>query len=97
MARYSGFGAKLFHILNDRVPGILSWLRFFRSTGYQSDDVFAVYENAERPFCIQLEPSCGVICIWSETVDGIEIGDWSENEYEEAIEFIEEHFLVKKG
>jgi len=95
MTRYSGFGAKLFDNLADRVPGILSFFRFFRSTGYQSEDIFAVCEAIERPFAIQLEPSCEVICIWSDTVNTIEIGDWSENEYEEAIEFIQEHFLTK--
>jgi hypothetical protein len=95
MTRYSGFGAKLFNILDDRIPDILPSFRFFRSTGYQSEDVFAICENIERPFAIQLEPSCEVICIWSDTVNTIEIGGWSENEYEDAIEFIQEHFLTK--
>jgi hypothetical protein len=95
MIRYSGFGAKLFDMLDDRVPDILSSFRFFRSTRYQSEDIFAVYESIEEPFAIQLDPSCEVICIWSDTVNTIEIGDWSENEYEEAIKFIQEHFLTK--
>jgi hypothetical protein len=92
--RYSGFGAKLFDMLNERNPDILLCFKFFRSTGYQSDDVFAVYESSTMPFAIQLEPSCQRICIWSNTVETIEIGDWSDNEYEEAIAFIKENFLV---
>jgi len=95
MIRYSGFGAKLFDILDDLVPEILLSFRFFRSTGYQSENIFAVCENIEQTFAIQLDPSCEVICIWSDTVHTIEIGAWSENEYEEAIKFIREHFLTK--
>lgn len=94
MERYSGFGAKLFEVLKSRIPEVLQKLRFFQSISYQQEDVYAVYENGSTSFVIQLEPVGEVICIWNDTVS-TEIGSWSENEYEEAVQFIITDLLNK--
>jgi hypothetical protein len=95
-ARYSGFGEDLFSQLENHFPGFISKLRFFHPHKYQEDDVWAVYEDAAVQFGIQLEPNTPVIVLWSRNPDtSIEIGNWSEDVYEDVIRFIEEDFFAK--
>ena len=70
-------------------------LRFFRSSDFQSEDVYAIYASPDKIFAIQLDPDCAVICLWDEVDYPIEIGDWSTEPYDEAINFMQEHFLEK--
>jgi len=95
MARYTGFGKHLFTQMAERIPGAFDNLKFFRTTDFQSEDVYAIYTALNEVFAIQLDPDCTVICLWDKEDYHVEIGDWSPNAYEEAINFMHEHFLSK--
>lgn len=94
--RYSGFGSQLFTHLNAHFPNILLHFRFFRSLNFQEKDVFAIYQSQSVSFAIQLDPDIEVIVLWDKT-NSIEIGAWSEDEYKEAIDFIEANFIKQQN
>jgi hypothetical protein len=92
--RYSGFGIGLFLLINDQLPDIFSCLRFFRSVTYQTADVYATYETAEKAFAIQLDPDIEVICLWNNDISHTEIGTWHKEPDTEAFRFIITNLLT---
>ncbi|MBD0260090.1 MAG: hypothetical protein ICV83_30595, partial [Cytophagales bacterium] len=80
--RYTGFGSMLFSILQDKMPQVFDNLKFYQPVKYQSENVLATYEDALCAFGIQLDPLCEVIVLWNDETR-IEIGTWSNGEYEE--------------
>ncbi|GAA3924479.1 hypothetical protein [Hymenobacter algoricola] len=92
--RYSGFGKDSFPRLEARFPGFISKLRFFHPQEYQSEDVWAVYEDASVQFGIQLDPDCEVIVLWNKNPENsIELGTWWDDASDIAIRYIEQVFL----
>ncbi|MCE2596673.1 hypothetical protein K6Y31_17940 [Motilimonas cestriensis] len=89
--RYKGFGRDLFNLIANDLPSHFSNLKFYKSKTYQDEDVFAICEGLGHDYGIQLDPDCEVICLWDGNTH-IEIGTWSENEYEESILFIKTNF-----
>ena len=92
--RYHGFGSKIFILMEKELPIYYQNLRLYRSISYQVDDVFCICEGLGHDFGIQLDPDCEVICLWDEIIH-IEIGNWSNDEYREAIDFIKDKFKIK--
>lgn len=92
VARYSGFGTKIFSILQERLPAVFEKLQFFRGIKYQPEDVYAIYDNRTHAFGIQLDPQCEVIVLWNKQIQ-TEIGAWSKDICEEAIGFIQTELL----
>lgn len=91
VARYDGFGKKLFDVMSAVLPRCYQGLKFYRAISHQTEDVFAICESVGHDFGIQLDPDCEVICLWDKSTY-IEIGCWSEDEYSESIEFIKANF-----
>ena len=94
-ARYSGFGHELYEIIRDEIPAAFAQLRFYRSDLHQTGDSFAVC-GLDRPFGIQLDPDIEVIVLGSEEAR-TEIGSWATSPYEDAINFIRQHFIDENG
>ncbi len=101
--RYILFGNELYEILEKTEPEIFKYLKFYQAIEVnekttwgevQSEDSYAIYDNGEKSFGIQLEPLCAVICLYNEKT-GIEIGNWDGNDYyQESIKFIKEELLI---
>ena len=89
MQFYSGFGKDIFQLIEQHIPGVMSAFRFFRSPISQTEALYAVYENEDLSFAIQLDPNCEVVCLWN--LQGVhhEIGTWALEPYAEAIQIIE--------
>lgn len=91
-SRYNGFGIGIYRSIEEEFPKLFRKLRFYQSNVHQSEDSYAVCE-VDPPFSIQLDPDCEIIVLGSKTIH-IEIGDWSPNPCQEAVDFIREHFNV---
>ena len=89
--RYKGFGEIFYLLIRERMPNFFSKLKFYVGVVYQTEDSYAVYENGEKLFVIQLD-LYGVIIIWDDKQQH-EFGDWDENAEENAIKCIEDKFL----
>lgn len=92
-SRYSGFGLGIYGCIQDELPELFRNLRFYQSDVLQREDSYAVCE-VDPPFSIQLDPDCEVIVLATETIH-IEIGTWSANPCQEAVNFIREHFNAR--
>lgn len=90
--RYSGFGKNLYEKLENEYPAIFAYLSFYRRVDYQTEDSYAIFDDSNKAFAIQLDPLCEVIVLWGNHVR-IEIGTWSLDEYAESITFIREELL----
>lgn len=91
-ARYSGFGIGIYRRIENELPGIFRNLRFYQSNVLQREDSYAVCE-LDPPFTIQLDPDCEVIILADQTIH-IEIGTWSSDPCQEAIDFMRKHFNI---
>ena len=94
LERYSGFGRNLYQLLEEKLPHVFSELRFYQERSYQTGDSYAVYDNADNSFAIQLDPDIEVIVLWNREIQ-TEIGTWVDKPEEEAIIFIEDNFLPR--
>ncbi|WP_428666456.1 hypothetical protein [Runella sp.] len=65
LLRYSGFGEDFYQLLKEQLPDVFKQLRFFKSTNHQPEDSFALYQNVDGLFCIQLDPLCEVVILWN--------------------------------
>lgn len=90
--RYSGFGKDIYQIIQLELPEIFNHLKFFKRIFFQPEDSYALYCNADISFVIQLDPLCEVIVLWN-VKTRTEIGSWSPNEYDEALDFIKSDLL----
>ncbi len=88
--RYSGFGVDIYLCIQNEFPELFRNLRFYQSDVLQRNDSYAICE-IDPPFGIQLDPDCEAVVIASKSIH-IEIGRWSSNPCEEAVDFIREHF-----
>jgi hypothetical protein len=95
LSRYSGFGSEIFSVLQEKLPEIFEKLQFFHAAKYQTSDVYAVYDDGAKAFCIQLDPDIEVIVLWNEKIQ-TEIGSWSKDVYGDAISFIRDELIGKK-
>ncbi len=94
-SRYSGFGYQLYEMIRDQFPKAFTQLRFYRSEQHQTDDSFAICEIG-HPFGIQLDPDIEVIVLGADNLH-TEIGAWADNPCEDAIRFIQQHFIEPNG
>lgn len=90
--RYTGFGNKLFSILELDLPNLYSHLTFYQNIN-QPEDGVAVYDDSKHSFAIQLDPLIEVIVLWNEN-NSIEVTSDDGQEYETAIKFIKNKLLV---
>jgi hypothetical protein len=90
--RYSGFGKDLYRQIEQRFPDVFRNLQYYQRMTIQAEDSYAIYNNHQNSFCIQLDPECEKIILWNEEKQ-IEIGHWSDNEYEDALHFIQSELL----
>ena len=90
--RYDGFGKEIYLKIKEKLPEIFNNLVLYKRIN-QLEDSYAECTNDKFSFGIQLDPLCEVIVLFNDTKQ-IEIGYWSENEYVEAINFIQSE-LVK--
>ncbi|WP_294322555.1 hypothetical protein [uncultured Chryseobacterium sp.] len=93
--RYSGFGKDLYRQIEQRLPDVFKDFQYYQRINIQTEDSYAVYYNGQSSFCIQLDPLCEKIILWNENKQ-IEIGYWSDNEYEDALQFIEAELLQSR-
>ena len=98
--RYDGFGKDFYLMIKDSLPLVFEKLKFYKATVRtgkcvgvaNTKDSFAIFEGNVNKFVIQLS-YYGVICLWDiDTRFDYETGDWSDNAYKEALEFISTHF-----
>jgi hypothetical protein len=89
--RYTRFGSGLYDLIQEQMPEVFQHLKFYQSDVHQPDDSYAICE-LERPFSIQIDPDCEVICLGGDAVH-TEIGAWFDDPCQEAINFIRSHFL----
>jgi hypothetical protein len=92
LERYSGFGKNFYRLLEEKLPQVFSKLTFYQETSYQMRDSYAVYDDVDKSFAIQLDPDIEVIVIWNQYIQ-TEIGSWVDKPEEEAIIFIQDEFL----
>lgn len=92
--RYIGFGKDLFLRIKDQIPEVFTELRFYQRKPFQSEDSYAEYCHDGKVFVIQLDPLCEVIVLWNDHTS-VEIGTWSSNEYDEALQFIISDLLAQ--
>lgn len=101
LVRYNRFGKDIYSVIEKELPNVFKYLKFYKATksttkyvfGAQLEDSYAIYNDGNILFSIQLEPECEVICLnnWKTQ---IEIGDWDNNDYyKQAVEFIKNEFL----
>jgi len=90
--RYCGFGKDIYQIIQLELPETFNNLKFFKRIIFQTEDSYALYCNADISFVIQLDPLCEVIVLWNDKTR-TEIGSWSPNEYDEALDFIKYDLL----
>lgn len=90
--RYSGFGKDLYKQIQQRFPDVFRNLQYYQRINIQPEDSYAMYDNDQNSFCIQLDPVCEKIIFWNEEKQ-IEIGHWSDNECEDALQFIGDELL----
>ena len=88
--RYHGFGRELYAKIRNQMPDLYSGITLY-SSEQQPTDSYALCENPYQDFVIQLDPETEVICFWSDSTR-CEITSWSDNEYDEALKFIEDEF-----
>ena len=104
--RYKGFGKEIYTKLKDELPSIFNDLKFYsavRSTEKcvgnfpYIEDSYAIFDDGEIMFIIQLDPETEVICL-SNWKTQIEIGVWEQIDfYKESIDFIKKEFLKTKN
>lgn len=92
---------KIHSIIKVELPEIFSNLKFYRAVkstekcvgNYPfTKDSYAIYEDENLFFEIQLDPESEIIIICNfEKV--FEVGTWSENVYSESISFIKSNFI----
>ncbi len=92
LARYAGFGARLFEMLYARNPHLRGHFRFFRDL--QSDDLWSVCDWNGKSFGLQLDPDIEVICLWDE-MGSEELGSWLDDPVGAALERIDQDYLQK--
>lgn len=101
LIRYCGFGKEIYNHLKSHLPYIYNRIVLYkavRSTGTHVgdypylEDSYAYFDDGNFQFEIQLDPLTEVICLCNFKTQ-IEIGHWSDNEYEDALAFIEQNFL----
>jgi len=101
LMRYNRFGKDIYNLIKKELPQVFKYLKYYKATkstekyvfGAQLEDSYAIYNDGNILFSIQLEPNCEVICLnnWKTQ---IEIGDWDNNDYyKQSIEFIRTEFL----
>lgn len=90
--RYCGFGKNIYDAISELLPDIFSKLCLYKNIVSQTEDSYAVYNDGNKSFGIQLDPLCEVVVLWDESVH-MEIGYWSNDVYSESIEFIKSHFI----
>jgi hypothetical protein len=75
---------------------VFKYLQYYKATkgtekyvfGAQLEDSYAIYNDGNILFSIQLDPDSEVICLYNWETQ-IEIGDWDNNDYyKKSIEFI---------
>jgi len=100
--RYNRFGKELYNVIKEELPNVFKYLKYYKGTkstekcvfGAEPENSYAIYNDGNILFSIQLEPECEVICLnnWKTQ---IEIGDWDNNDYyKQSIEFIRTQFLI---
>lgn len=92
LVRYSGFGDDFYHLLEEQLPDVFQHLRFFKSTNHQPEDSFALYQNKDGLFCIQLDPLCEVVILWNNEKH-VEFSSLWNDQYLGALKFIKEDLL----
>ena len=85
--RYLGFGKEIYLKIKEEIPEVFRQLTFYKRLTLQTKDSYAQYSGDNYSFAIQLDPLGEVIVLWNDKKH-IEIGTWSENEYNDAIHFI---------
>lgn len=101
LVRYNRFGKDIYNVIKEELPSVFKYLKYYKATentkkhvsGAQLEDSYAIYNDGNILFSIQLDPDCEVICLnnWE---THIEIGDWNNNDYyKQSIEFIRTEFL----
>lgn len=101
-SRYKLFGSDFYKFIKENAPFIFSKLKFYRATELlekvpfgraETENSYAIYDDGEKTFTIQLEPLTEVICL-NNFITHIELGDWDSNDYYvESLNFIKEKFL----
>ena len=99
--RFNGFGKEIFNKLKIELPYVFENLTLYKAIkstgkhigGFQPLDSYAIFDDENIQFVIQLEPLSEVICLFNDKT-GIEIGYWSEDEYRDAINFIKQNFIT---
>ena len=94
-ARYEGFGSELFLNIKDQYPDIFKNLTFYKIQPEPYDDSFAVYTKGRTSFAIQLEPDIEQITLWNKS-DSTIIGNWSNDLYNDSINYIITKLLKDK-
>ncbi len=90
--RYAGFGKDLYRQISRRLPDVFRNLKYYQRINSQTEDSYAIYNDDQISFCIQLDPVCEKIVLWNEEKQ-IEIGYGSDDEYEDALNFIQSELL----
>ncbi len=91
--RYEGFGKETYLKIKEQIPNIYYKLLFYKRIDLQTEDSYAIYSDGEKSFAIQLDPLCEVIIIWNRQRH-LETGSWSNTEYDDAIGFINQYFII---
>ena len=100
LERYKGFGKEIHTKIQIELPQIFNNLKFYRAVKSTEkcvgnypfiEDSYAIYENENVSFEIQLDPESEVIIIFNYDIT-FEVGTWSENIYSECLEFIKNNF-----
>ncbi|OYX86271.1 MAG: hypothetical protein B7Y83_01955 [Flavobacteriales bacterium 32-34-25] len=93
--RYNRFGKDLYREIQKELPEVFKKLKYYREKdGLRTfpDDSYAIFNDGKTEFRIILDPDCEVICLGNFETN-IEIGNWNNDYYKEAIEFIKKEFL----
>ena len=100
ITRYNRFGKDLYREIKKELPEVFNKLRYYRplednekyGLGKLLDDSYAIFNDEKTEFRIILDPDCEIICLGNFETN-IEIGNWNNDYYKEAIEFIKKEFL----
>jgi len=90
--RYMGFGKEFYSNIKNQLPHIYEKLSFYKRKNFQTVDSYAEFIDPNYYFAIQLDPLCEVIVLWNEKKQ-IEIGTWSSNKYQLAINYIKSELI----
>lgn len=81
MLRYEGFGKELYEKMSIELPFSIGNIKLFKNIETQTLDSYAVFDNGNSKFAIQLDPESEVIILWNHDKQ-IEFGGWTANLYD---------------